>query len=396
VLVTDEDEEDQEETDCEQLQQEAAKALQLLQQIRQRRKEIQAELRQLAKDLKSGQAKVPKLELEIGNCDTTRENLTKLIPQLEQQVVENEADHATLAELEARVSACEADLAVCTEQAAALEKEKEGLQKAILDAGGSKWKKQQNKCNKIKAAIDETEKKIRSAKVAISTGDKNMVKAEQAQSKAVTQLEKYREDYEQHQTDLKALEEDAFAVMQAYEKVKALEAEKKEELEEADKEFKTLSESQSSAKCTEIELLGQLETLDKQVGESQIKARQWQSEMTKIEKAAKKDEAEWGDLSEDEEEDVQNNADSYTSEEEKESDGDAAMDDAEASGPPSNSSTSSLPVYSIDALVRYDRESAKERIATLEAERNTIAKNANLGAIAEYRKKEAEYLTRYV
>jgi structural maintenance of chromosome 4 len=368
--------------------------LQLLQQIRQRRKEIQAELRQLAKDLKSGHARVPKLELEIGNCDTTRENLTKLIPQLEQQVVENEADQSKLAELEERVSACEADLAACNGQAAALEKEKEGLQKAILDAGGSKWKKQQAKCNKIKAAIDETEKNIRSAKVAISTGDKNMVKAEQAQSKAATQLEKYREEFEQHQADLKALEEDAFAVMQAYEKVKILEAEKKEELEEADKEFKSLAESQSSAKCTEIELLGQLETLDKQVGESQVKARQWQSEMTKIEKAAKKDEQEWGDLSEDEEEDVSNKVDSDANEEETETDGDAAMD--EANEPPTNSSTSALPVYSIDALVRYDRESAKERIATLEAERNAIAKNANLGAIAEYRKKESEYLTRYV
>ena len=38
--------------------------------------------------------------------------------------------------------------------------------------------------------------------------------------------------------------------------------------------------------------------------------------------------------------------------------------------------------------------SLKTDIDTLESERNSLAKNANMGAIAEYRKKEADYLAR--
>ena len=38
----------------------------------------------------------------------------------------------------------------------------------------------------------------------------------------------------------------------------------------------------------------------------------------------------------------------------------------------------------------------KQKIKLLEEEKETMAKNANMAAIAEYRKKEADYLVRYV
>jgi structural maintenance of chromosome 4 len=39
-------------------------------------------------------------------------------------------------------------------------------------------------------------------------------------------------------------------------------------------------------------------------------------------------------------------------------------------------------------------ESIKNDISVLEKERDSLSKNANMGAIAEYRKKEADYLSR--
>jgi hypothetical protein len=55
---------------------------------------------------------------------------------------------------------------------------------------------------------------------------------------------------------------------------------------------------------------------------------------------------------------------------------------------------SALPTYSYDALEVYDKDEIMSDINVLETERNTIAKHANMGAIAEYRKKEADYLSR--
>ena len=54
-----------------------------------------------------------------------------------------------------------------------------------------------------------------------------------------------------------------------------------------------------------------------------------------------------------------------------------------------------MPVFNEAALRQYDRDEVKEDIvATLERERDSIAKNANMAAIAEYKKKENDYLAR--
>jgi structural maintenance of chromosome 4 len=55
---------------------------------------------------------------------------------------------------------------------------------------------------------------------------------------------------------------------------------------------------------------------------------------------------------------------------------------------------SSLPQLSDASLEQYSTDSIKNDIAILEKERDTLAKNTNMGAIAEYRKKEADYLSR--
>ena len=55
---------------------------------------------------------------------------------------------------------------------------------------------------------------------------------------------------------------------------------------------------------------------------------------------------------------------------------------------------SSLPKLANASLEQYSADSIKNDISVLEKERDTLAKNANMGAIAEYRKKEADYLSR--
>ena len=58
------------------------------------------------------------------------------------------------------------------------------------------------------------------------------------------------------------------------------------------------------------------------------------------------------------------------------------------------SNSSSLPKLADASLDQYGIESIKSDISVLEKERDSIAKNANMGAIAEFRKKEADYLSR--
>jgi hypothetical protein len=59
-----------------------------------------------------------------------------------------------------------------------------------------------------------------------------------------------------------------------------------------------------------------------------------------------------------------------------------------------------LPIYSNTALEQYDVAEVKVDTNTLEHERDLMAKDTNVTAIAEYRKKErkkeTDYLARYV
>ena len=48
------------------------------------------------------------------------------------------------------------------------------------------------------------------------------------------------------------------------------------------------------------------------------------------------------------------------------------------------------------ALVQYNAEEMKHKIKLLEEDKETMAKNTNMAAISEYKKKEADYLVRYV
>lgn len=379
--------------DCKNLEEEAAKAQTLLQECRKRRKELVEEVRNLKKRIKTLEIDLPKLSMEIDGCDTTRAELTKLIPELRAQCTLSKKDETKLDTLQAKVSKCKSDMASCATLADKLETEVARLQKAILDAGGKKLKKQQAACEKALAELDATDKALKSARVAITSSEKAAAKAREAKDAAEEQLEACKGSIETKQTEFKALEADAFHVMQAYEKVKTVEEEKRNELEALVKECEDLRKSQSEVKCVEIELLGKVDEIKKQLAECDNKKQHWENELSKLQSIAEEDDD--CDLSDDEDEEpVEEPSANKDLEKVTEGESDVEMEEAEPTPPKSPVSKTALPVLSPKALDNYNKDRIKQEIGVLETERKTIAKNANMGAIAEYRKKEADYLSR--
>jgi structural maintenance of chromosome 4 len=392
-------EEDDDSNDCQQLEAEAAKAQAFLQECKTRRKELNEEIRALTKRVKVLEVKLPKLAMEIAGCDTTREELTKRIPELKSQSELSASDAAKLVKLSKNVHKCKTEMSSCAILASKMEAEVARLQKAILDAGGSKLKKQQDACEKALSSLNATEKALNSAKIAITSSQKAAAKARDAKAAAEVQLDECKATLEEKLKEFKSLEEDALHVLQSYEKVKEVEAEKRESLDAVTKECEVLKKAQSEVKCVEIELLGHIEAFDKQIVDCNKKIQHWTKEVSKLRAVAEQDDD--LDLSDDEEEAEE---DAVPAPETSEgSDDDAEMEDAEVGDtaiapeePKQEVSKTSLPKLSFAALEKFDKDVIKESIDVLETERNTIAKNANMGAIAEYRKKEADYLTRYV
>lgn len=390
-------EEDIETMDCKNLEDEAEKAAALLQQVRNRRKGLVEEVRNLKKRVKTLETKLPKLSLEIGGFDTTRDNLTKSIPELRIQSELSKSDASKLVELNKKVAKCKSDMSACAMKASKLEGEVARIQQAILDVGGPRYKKQKELCDEILTNLNNAEKSLNMATVTVTTSRKAANKARETRVNVEKQLEECEQTLNEKKAEFKALEEDAMKVMQAFEEVKAIEAEKREALDSIYKEIEELKKSQSNVKVAEIELAGQIDSFNKQMGECEKKAHHWNKELDRIRKAAMEDDD--FDLSDDEEQDDETKGDGDKADNDTEmEESDAVSDGADQEAPTKQpfERKDSLPVLSPKILEKYDKDVIKEEITILETERNTIAKNANMGAIEEYRKKEADYLSRYV
>jgi structural maintenance of chromosome 4 len=387
--------EDDSEKLMEQLDKECEKIQELLQECRKRRREIKDEFRALTKTAKSLENKLPKLKLEINGCDTTRKELTKLIPDLRVQCKVSDEDEQKRAELQDNVEKCRSDMVSCAKLADKLEAEFSKLQKGILDAGGPRLKKQKAACEKVVADLNAAEKSLNSSKVEVTSSEKAEAKAKAALAELEKELEECQKFLEGKEVEFKSLETGALEVMTAYEQVKVIEADKRTALESASKEAEDLKNSQSKIKCVEIDLLGQLEALDKQISDCQKKKHHWEKEIARLREV--EDEYDFGGEEEEVEEEQPetleaDDMDVDTPTEEERTEDSDKQQEAEKSG----SKSFSLLSLSHSVLEKYDPEDIKETIGTLEAERNLLAKNANMGAITEYRKKETDYLSRYV
>eukprot|EP00529_Nitzschia_sp_RCC80_P007618 CAMPEP_0113519648 /NCGR_PEP_ID=MMETSP0014_2-20120614/43643_1 /TAXON_ID=2857 /ORGANISM="Nitzschia sp." /LENGTH=1376 /DNA_ID=CAMNT_0000417403 /DNA_START=114 /DNA_END=4244 /DNA_ORIENTATION=- /assembly_acc=CAM_ASM_000159 len=352
-----------------------------IQAVRERRREIKGQLRSLAKTIKSLEVGIPKLRLEIDGCDTTREELKKLIPVLRRQSEVSKEDQVKVDELTANVEECKSNMSSCVSLAEKLEGEVSDLQQKILDAGGPALKKQKSKCQKLLSQLNDTEKALNSSKVDISSAEKALKKAEKTKTDLSGQLEKCEKVLEEKTVEFTSLETDALEVIKAYDEVKEIEDKKRVALESATKEAEELKKSQSDIKLVEIEVLGQLDALGKQITESRKKKSHWNNELKKLREA-------------DEDEDVDDEADDKSDSEDDEMVDANEEGDVGESKPSPESTMKASADLSYDVLEKYDLEEVMETIETLQNERNLLAKNANMGAIEEYRKKEADYLSR--
>ena len=391
-----------------QLEEEARVAQEKLKACRDRRRDLSDEIRSLNKLIKSLSVKLPKLRVEIEGFDTTREVLTKQLPSLRMQSTLSAPDEQKKEELLVKVKNCKSQMASCVAATSELEAEVSKLQKNIINAGGSKLKNQQKACDKAKKDLSDANKELNAAKSTILNSKKVITKTERAKETAENDLQSSREALDQMQVEHQGLEGQAKEVMEAYEQVKKDEAEKREALTVVSKECEKLKQAQQKLKCTEVELNAKIETLDKQIKDSEKKVIHWEKEIEQLCRVEKQEEVDY-DFSDDEEEDE--GADQKVSEKEKDSDveEDDAMDerDAEANECVNievpmdvetevkrSAGSSSLPKLSDSSLEQYNMEFIKNDISVLEKERDSLAKNANMGAIAEYRKKEADYLSR--
>lgn len=386
------------EEEAETLQAQATMALDDLKNCRAQRRRIAEEIRNLNKRVKTLSVQIPKLTMEIESCDTTREELNKRLPELRKQCVLSDEDAAKLVELNKKVQKCKTDMASCSMLASKLEADVARLQKSILDAGGSRLKKQQEICEQTVSDLNASTKKLNSARVMITSSQKTLEKAKAAREQAEKELEECKDSLQQKKDQFKKLEEEALGVMQAYDTVQELYNAKKVALKEAIEESDELKKTLSKVKGYEIELLGKMENCEKLIQDNMKKVEYWDEALEKL-LTTEMESDDFGDES-DEDDDAEEDRCNVTEDnQEKENNlEDMEMNDVddkitEVAAKPRKEKRA-LPIYSAQQLEQYRKDEVKDQLSTLESERESMAKDANMTAIAEYRKKEEDYLAK--
>lgn len=403
---------EQSEEDIVKLESTAKLALESLQECRSQRRSLSAEIRDLQKRIKVLSLKVPKLTLEISSCDTTREELAKRIPELKSQCTLTESDSKKRDELKKLVVKCKSDMASCAMLASKLEGEVAKVQRAILEAGGTELKEQRKLCRKAQSDLDKANGEINRATVLLASSKKASLKADKAKIAVKIDLDKSIQILEKMQGKFEELEGKAMVVAESFEKVKEVEAERRKVLEGVSAECDELKATQSKMKCNEVELIAKFDSNAKVLKDYQKRIKHWKNEISVLH-ACESEEEEY-DFSDDESEDEEENEDEEEQQEQQQQDQvgkgsnnrinsddeidvnvkDKEIDDTDKSMNNKVKTKSSLPSLPLVALGQYSRDEIKRDISILEEERDSIARNANMGAIAEYRKKEQDYLLR--
>uniref|UniRef100_A0A8B9FVX7 Structural maintenance of chromosomes protein n=1 Tax=Amazona collaria TaxID=241587 RepID=A0A8B9FVX7_9PSIT len=271
-------------------------------------------------------------------------HLKTRIKELEANVTSTAPDKTKQNELEKVLNGYKRDYDCAAEKAGEIESEVKRLHNLIIDTNNQKLKPHQDKLNKINKEIDGCFSTITKAQVAIKTANRNVKKSEDALLHMEKELEDNEKEIKDLMKELTELEAKAAEVMndcrQAEEELPGLQQEYHNLLQE----IKTIQDEEHALQKEALNIKLKMEQIHSHISAHQSKMKYWQKEMSKL---------------------------SLHSIEDK---------------PPEE-----LPVLSQEELEALkDPNVIINQIALLEAQCNEM--KPNLGAIAEYKKKEELYL----
>jgi structural maintenance of chromosome 4 len=169
--------------------------------------------------------------------------------------------------------------------------------------------------------------------------------------RAEKELETVSERGQKLRTEFKELEEEAFKVMEKYQAAQKLLDEKTAEVSGIQKEYDTLKKAVNSVRAAEVDLTNQMEDISKSVRECKAREAGWNQKLEAVE-------TKFAQLAED---------------------------------TPDMAEKVSMDVME-EELGTYDAEDVKREITRLEEALSSL--KPNMGAIAEYRRREKEYMER--
>ncbi|XP_075013558.1 structural maintenance of chromosomes protein 4 isoform X2 [Calonectris borealis] len=308
--------------------------------------QLEEAIRKLRQDVREMRNTLEKYTASIQSLSEQEIHLKTQVKELEANVIAAAPDKNKQKELEKILNSYKKDYDCIAEKAGKIENEVKRLHNLIIEINNHKLKAQQDKLDKINKEIDECTSAVTKAQVAVKTADRNLKKSEESVLRTEKEIEDNEKEIKNLTEELTTLEDKATEVIndcrQAEEALPAVQEEHRGLLQE----IKTIQDDEHALQKEALNIKLKIEQIDSHISAHQSKIKYWQKEISKLSLHPIEDK------------------------------------------PPEE-----LPVLSQEELEAIkDPDVITNQIALLEAQCHEM--KPNLGAIAEYKKKEELYLKR--
>jgi structural maintenance of chromosome 4 len=345
----------------------ADKAAQQLEELRCTRSGAQPEARAMQKEAKKLEVVLTKLRMHLEAASAQRKALEQCIERARSAGAGAKLSAAEIAQkkkLADQVKQLQKE--IDTEQAAVDKADAAiaALQEQVLAAGGMKLRAQKSRLETLAetlTCVQQQQTKIRAQSEISEKAEAKLQASIAKQRAAATELEG---KIEATKEQFKKLEDDAFAVMKEYERCQEELASKEAALQGMQEEYDEVKAAVAKVRTVAVEITAQIEDYARAIKDNQLKVKHWTDKLRTLREAAEQQSRELA---------AAPAADADT---------DADADGGQLAAP-------TLADLTPEQLEACDTQELQAEIAQLEEA--LAAMTPNLGAIAEYRTREAEW-----
>lgn len=360
--------------------------------------------------LEGHRARAPQIEVTLDKIRMDLESGEQRVTEAKRRVAELKAeskpdadDASRIAELDGQIASLEKEISKLTEKSSAIESDIDQLQEQILEAGGVELRTQNSKVDSIKEKIELSSELTTKAEVAKSKAEKDVVKLQKSLKKNEAQLEELEAELEQLREQIADNSQAADGVRAKVEEAQHLMNTKAEERDEIKSQLDERSESANAFRALEMEIKQKLEDHQRFRSEHEKQLKHLGEKLAglslhHIDEDDDSDDEEAADAEADDDGEGEGEGDQgrkasgkHSKSSKKRSSANA--DDMDEDGEDDDESvTDELFEYPEDELRAMDKNALK---ATIVAYETDVANgSANMSVLAEYRKREGEFLAR--
>ncbi|XP_060761829.1 structural maintenance of chromosomes protein 4 [Neoarius graeffei] len=253
--------------------------LQGWQQRKQQLEESVHKQRQALRDMKNT---LEKYTASIQSLEEQEIHLKSQMKELEANVIAAAPDKAKQKQMEKNLEAFKKNYEAASNKAGKVEAEVKRLHNLIVDINSHKLKAQQDKLDKINKELDECSSAIAKAQVAIKTAGRNLKKAEETVTRLETEIADNEKLMEELTEQLKKLEDQAGEIMKSCQEAEEALPEVQEQHRGVLQEIKALQEQEHALQKESLNVRLKVEQIDAAIAECQNKIKHWEKESTKL------------------------------------------------------------------------------------------------------------------